>query len=63
MAAAKSPVGLSPPLGERFFHQIEWFTCPPRWKARFFSLSRMAAWSSLARASASLATAAFAPAT
>ena len=25
MAAASSPVGLSPPSGERFFQKIEWF--------------------------------------
>ena len=30
IAVASSPVGLSPPLGDRFFHQIEWLTCPPR---------------------------------
>jgi hypothetical protein len=48
MAAASSPVGLSPPLGERFFHQMEWLTWPPRWNARFFSLRKIAAWSPLA---------------
>jgi hypothetical protein len=42
MAAARSPSGLSPPLGDRFFHQMLWLTCPPRWNARFFSLRKIA---------------------
>ena len=35
--APTSPSGLSPPSGERLGQKIEWLTCPPRLKARFFS--------------------------
>ena len=37
MALARSPVGLSPPSGDRFGQNTEWLMCPPRLKARVFS--------------------------
>src|SRR5687767_150275 len=47
-AAASSPVGLSPPSGERFCQKVEWLTWPPRLKARVFSRPTMAPKSPLA---------------
>ena len=35
-AAASSPVGLSPPSGERLFQKTVWFTWPARLNARSF---------------------------
>ena len=37
IAAARSPVGLSPPSGDRFGQNTEWLMWPPRLKARVFS--------------------------
>ena len=63
IAAPSSPVGLSPPSGERFCQKTEWLTWPPRLNARFFSCRFTAAKSSAARAAASFSSAVFAPVT
>ena len=63
MAAASSPVGLSPPSGERFFQKIEWFVWPPRLKARSFDSWFTEPKSPASRAAASFSRAVFAPLT
>ena len=53
IAAASSPVGLSPPSGDRFVQKIEWLTWPPRLNARSFSSLLTFARLPVSRASAS----------
>jgi hypothetical protein len=63
IAEARSPVGLSPPSGERFVQKMEWLTWPPRLNARSFSSLLTLARLPESRASASCARAVFAPVT
>ena len=60
---ASSPVGLSPPSGERFFQNTEWLTWPPRLNARSRSSLFTFAKLPVARASSSASSAVFAPVT
>ncbi len=62
-AVAIAPVGASPPSGERFVQNTEWFTWPARLKVRSFVSLLMFARFPLSRASASWSSAVFAPVT
>ncbi len=63
MAAASSPVGLSPPLGERIFHHTRCSECPARLNASVVSNPTMEEKSPFSRASAIFSTVSLAPLT
>ncbi|OAP29177.1 hypothetical protein A4R44_00972 [Amycolatopsis sp. M39] len=61
IAAASSPVGLSPPSGERIFHHTTWLACPARLNASVVSSPTIEPKSPASRAAASLSSVSFAP--
>src|SRR5690625_5978121 len=63
MAEASSPVGLSPPSGERFCQKIEWLVWPPRLKARSLVSWLIVEKSPASRAASSISSAVLAPLT